>query len=126
MLQGVVFDSCCSTFDTYLRIIRGTEVDLSASLSSVETPCATPTSTGCQVDFCDDCGPCGLQTVLELSNTTLMPPGEYLLVVEGYASVEGDYTIEMRPLDGTSACPNGDLPHLLSLAATPPGECDRH
>ena len=68
----VTFDSCASAFDTYLRIFTS---DLLTEL-----------------DGCDDCGPCGTRTVL----TSQLHPGvAYLLVIEGYAAVEGRYSVTM-------------------------------
>ena len=84
--QLVQFDSCASTYDTYLRI-------LSQDMSN-------------ELQACDDCGPCGVQTVLDAS----LPPGDYVLVVEGFSSGEGDYSVTMNCpvedafLDGTLQC----------------------
>lgn len=40
---------------------------------------------------CDDCGPCGLQSVLDV----VLDPGTYLVVLEGFSGSEGDYHLEV-------------------------------
>jgi hypothetical protein len=65
---SVTLDSCGSGFDTYLRVFA---------------------ADGTQVCFCDDCGPCGLQTILDCA----LDAGEYLVVVDGYSSSEGDFNL---------------------------------
>ena len=45
-----------------------------------------------EVAGCDDCGECGTQAVLA---TGPLAPGEYLLVVEGFSTAEGDYLVTM-------------------------------
>ena len=70
-LWFVQFDSCDSTFDTWLRVF---DPSLSTELAG-----------------CDDCGPCGTRTVLEAQ----LPPGDYNFVVEGFSSSEGDYSVTM-------------------------------
>ena len=68
----VQFDSCASSYDTYLRV---TSPDLTTELSG-----------------CDDCGDCGTHTVLDAD----LPAGDYILIIEGYASSEGDYSVQMN------------------------------
>ena len=71
--QTVQFDSCASSFDTYLRVYTA---DLRTEVAA-----------------CDDCGPCGVQTVL----TVRLEAGSYTLDVEGTSSsVVGQYTVAMR------------------------------
>ena len=70
----VQFDSCESSYDTFLRV-------LSDSLAA-------------EIDGCDDCGNCGLQTVLD-SN---LPAGDYHLLIEGFASSSGEYSVTMNCL----------------------------
>ena len=72
-LANVQFDSCNSDMDTFLRVM---DHDLSQEFAA-----------------CDDCGPCGLQTVLD---TAALPPGDYALVVEGYSVSEGAYEVGMH------------------------------
>ena len=76
------FDSCCSQFDTWLRIFRGTEADI-ASVANLandgDLQCGNDVQVGCEVYGCDDCRPCGTQSVLQTNLTA----GPYLLVVEG-------------------------------------------
>ena len=74
------FDTCGSDFDTYLRVYDG---------------------AGVQVEACDDCGSCGYRTVLD---TAALAPGSYTLVVEGYSSNQGAYTLTMSGAGG-AACP---------------------
>ena len=99
------FDSCCSQFDTWLRVFRGTEDDLASVLdlnNDVANQCDTgnPDQVGCELLSCDDCGPCGLQTVL----TGSLEAGNYLLIVEGYWASEGEYVVQMRPTSEASSC----------------------
>merc|ERR1711865_359761 len=59
---------------------------------------------------CDDCGNCGLQTILDAD----LAPGDYILVVSGYSSSEGEYQVQMNCpdmsgnvpgfVDGTISC----------------------
>ena len=61
------------------------------------------TSFGSQVASCDDCGPCGVQTVL----TANLGAGWYWLVVDGYSSSEGNFQMSMTcasDLDGAVSC----------------------
>ena len=68
------FDSCDSSFDTWLRIYDAATGDALAS--------------------CDDCGACGTQSVLTApTDESLVVGGEYLLLVEGFGNVTGDYVI---------------------------------
>lgn len=87
--QLVQFDSCASSYDTYLRVFS---IDLDEEMQS-----------------CDDCGDCGLQTVLD----AVLTAGEYVLVIEGFSSAEGEYSVTMNCptladedsfLDGSIAC----------------------
>ena len=63
------FDSCGSGFDTWLRVWTH---DLSRELFG-----------------CDDCGSCGLQTIL----TGSLAAGCYKLVIDGYSTRSGTYTV---------------------------------
>ncbi len=67
----VVFDSCGSDFDTYLRVFDA--------------------NLGTQLCGCDDCGDCGSQTIL----TCELPAGDYVAVVEGFDSAEGSYVLRV-------------------------------
>ena len=78
-----IFDSCASTFDTFLRIYRRSDLG------------------GAPTYSCDDCGECSnflpgsgglsLQTV---ANVSLMP-GDYVLVVEGASAEQGLYGVSV-------------------------------
>ena len=68
----MVFDSCGSSYDTWLRVYD---------------------AAGTQIESCDDCGPCGTQTVL---TTAALPAGSYTIDVEGYGTASGQYTVAMR------------------------------
>merc|ERR1712216_747996 len=95
-MNGVIFDACCSSFDTYLRIIRP---DPDAThLRDEFVRCDGAESRGCQVAFNDDDpgGHCGLNSVLTV-DASQIPPGDYWLIVEGYSSLEGEYQVVMRP-----------------------------
>ena len=46
-----------------------------------------------EVAGCDDCGDCGLQTVLTVD---ALEVGDYWLVVEGYKSFAGEYSVEIE------------------------------
>jgi hypothetical protein len=69
----IQFDSCASTYDTWLRIL------------SLDSP-NPQERTGC-----DDCGNCGTRTVLDAD----LPPGQYALLVEGFSNREGSYSVTM-------------------------------
>lgn len=80
----VTFNACASEYDTHLRILL-------------------PNMT--EVAQCDDCGECGLQTILEAED---LPAGSYMLQIEGCkrAGLRNDipHTINRRcPLSTTSA-----------------------
>ena len=86
---GVHFNSCESDYDTYLRVMTS---DMGAELAG-----------------CDDCGPCGTRTVLDAELDCAQHHCNYVLVVEGYGSNEGSYSVtmtcnEMNDLEGTIAC----------------------
>eukprot|EP01043_Picozoa_sp_COSAG02_P092090 COSAG02_NODE_28735_length_583_cov_1.487603_1_plen_194_part_11 len=74
--SSVRFDSCGSGFDTWLRVAS---TDLTVQHRS-----------------CDDCGPCGTRTVLDVDLATA---GVYALVIDGYGSSEGAYNVDMMCLD---------------------------
>lgn len=75
--ENIQFDSCGSEMDTFLRVM---DHDLSTEFAA-----------------CDDCGPCGVQTVLDLASLGVtLEPGSYALVVEGYSYNEGHYSVEMN------------------------------
>ena len=76
-IENIQFDSCASDMDTFLRVMDHT---LSTEFAA-----------------CDDCGPCGIQTVLDLASLGVsLEPGSYALVVEGYSYNEGHYEVEMH------------------------------
>lgn len=77
----VQFNSCGSTYDTFLRI-------MSDDLIEERVGCDDCQSCG---HSAEECTTCGLQTILD----TDLPPGHYILVVEGFSSNEGDYSVEM-------------------------------
>ena len=85
--KAVSISSCGSSFDTHLRVVNP---DLS--------PLDFCEGSACD---CDDCGPCGLQTVLPY---TEYPPGDYALIVSGFSSSHGQYTVDMQCIDGTISC----------------------
>jgi hypothetical protein len=72
-IANIVFDSCGSEFDTWIKIISH---DLTEEFFG-----------------CDDCGSCGAAAVID---TGFLAPGEYAVVVEGWASEEGPYTMSME------------------------------
>ena len=105
------FDSCGSLFDTWLRVYR-----LDSSGGYVE------------VASCDDCGDCHFQTIL---TTDWLRPGDYALLVEGYSTRSGNYTVAMTcllpgapttsptlqptsPTSSPTASPAADCPQLLA------------
>ena len=74
---NIQFDSCDSDMDTFLRVM---DHELTTEFAA-----------------CDDCGPCGLQTVLDLAEQGVtLEPGSYALVVEGYSNTEGHYSVNMH------------------------------
>ena len=81
----VQFDSCDSSYDTYLRIFA-------------------PQLTH-ELHACDDCGTCGTRSVLDAA----LAAGDYILVVEGYAGSEGEYSILMNCDVGGVGFHDGDL-----------------
>jgi len=70
------FSTCGSSLDTFVRIFD---------------------SDWNEVEGCDDCGDCGVQTVLSYSFTEA---GSYYVVVEGYSNEEGSYQLSMESSDG--------------------------
>ena len=94
---AVQFDSCLSTFNTFLRIYS---LDMINELHS-----------------CDDCGDCGTRTVLDAE----LRAGDYILIIEGYSSDEGEYSVTMNCpdsgdyIDGEIAC--GDTVQGSTVAA---------
>lgn len=46
-------------------------------------------SVGQLLQTCDDCGPCGLRTVLSVA----LNPGSYWVVVDGFSSSSGNYRL---------------------------------
>ena len=66
--------TCGSTFDTYLRIMAS---------STYASPLIA----------CDDCGGCGTRTVLNHNTLGGLVAGTYILLIEGYSSYSGEYTL---------------------------------
>ena len=81
----VEFDSCQSEYDTVLHVYSS---DLTVEHAS-----------------CDDCGRCYDRAVL---NSSVLPAGDYLLVIEGYGSSRGQYRVDMN-------CPPGLVGHCPQL-----------
>eukprot|EP01046_Picozoa_sp_COSAG06_P107700 COSAG06_NODE_54056_length_296_cov_1.340102_2_plen_57_part_01 len=48
-----------------------------------------------EIAGCDDCGPCGSQTVLDAELVCDQANCNYVLVVEGAGSAEGSYSVTM-------------------------------
>lgn len=80
------FNTCGSAYDTYVHIYAA-------------APQGSPALLGNQMASCDDCGPCGLRTVL----TTQLQAGSYFIVVDGFSTRSGAYRI-------TAMCPSGNSP----------------
>merc|ERR1711937_1035346 len=76
----ITASSCGSGFDTYLRVF---------SSDLTEEHCS-----------CDDCGDCGLQTVLDCE----LQAGHYVLVVDGFSSREGDFEVALTCPQSTIEC----------------------
>ena len=70
--QLVQFDSCASSYDTYLRVMSN---DMREELAG-----------------CDDCGTCGTRTILDAD----LAAGTYTLLIEGFATQEGEYDVVMH------------------------------
>eukprot|EP00041_Stephanoeca_diplocostata_P022689 m.543534 g.543534 ORF g.543534 m.543534 type:complete len:856 (+) comp22130_c0_seq2:292-2859(+) len=88
-----ILNSCGSAFDTWLRVF-------SADLST-------------EIAECDDCGPCGSRSVL---STVLAAGTAYNVVVEGWGSMDGSYTVSVT-------CPPGAVSVSsapTALPTTPP------
>ena len=66
-----IFNSCGSSFDTWLRIYD---------------------AAGTQVSSGDDDGNCGVHTIL---TSSMLAPGSYTLLVEGFSTHSGSYTVAM-------------------------------
>lgn len=79
----ITVSSCNSDFDTWLRVWN-------AELTE-------------EICHCDDCGACGTRTVLDCQ----LPPGDYVIVVDGYQEREGNYEIEIACTD-SSGCNSHD------------------
>ena len=87
------FSACGSSFDTVVRILDANNTDVASG---------------------DDDGDCGVQTVLQVPS---LAPGSYTLVVEGYSSAAGAFTITMNGANG-GECPGGN--GLTPPPTTPP------
>ena len=99
-----VFDSCGSEFDTYLRLYS---VDGGNELSPRP------------INSCDDCGNCGLQTILRTDASSL-PAGRYALLIEGYGRNHGSYTVAMRcPVGGATPPQPTSAPTTSASTPTP-------
>lgn len=95
-IQSPTAIRCCSNarIDTYLYVYQntGTSGHLLGNL----------------VTYCDDCGPCGLQTVL----SSWLNAGNYVVVMDGFATSNGAYRMAVTcptqsvtlPNDGTVSC----------------------
>ena len=70
--QYITIVSCGSDYDTYLYLYD---------------------DNGDIVDSCDDCGSCGLRTVLEIDNQ--LDDGDYTLVIAGFSTSIGDYEVDI-------------------------------
>ena len=95
--------TCGSAYDTYLRI-------LSAYYAYAS-----------EIVACDDCGGCGVQTVLNHNQLGVLTAGEYILQVEGFSSYNGQYTLELDYSNCTSRpspAPSTPSPSV-SLPPTP-------
>jgi hypothetical protein len=68
----VTLSSCDSGYDTWLRVFRDSE-------------------DGQEVCGCDDCGNCGLQTVLDCS----LDAGNYVIAVDGWWTREGSFSVSI-------------------------------
>eukprot|EP01048_Picozoa_sp_COSAG05_P003981 COSAG05_NODE_197_length_14521_cov_113.902995_6_plen_365_part_00 len=115
------FDSCCSQFDTWLRVFRGTDTNLTNVLDLNDdntNACTGPTDVGCELYSCDDCGPCGTRTMLQGH----LEAGPYLLIVEGYASNEGEYVVQMRR-EGDDDATCGGVSAENEQCMCPPSGC---
>jgi len=80
------FSTCGSSFDTFLFIYRA-------------APAGSTALLGSRVSFCDDCGPCGLRAVLRIR----LAAGNYVVVMDGYGTNSGNYTL-------ATTCPSGPAP----------------
>ena len=68
---SLIIDACDSQYDTWLDFAH---------------------ANGTNIHDCDDCGPCGLQTVLEIHN---VPAGIYRIGVGGWSTSFGTYRINV-------------------------------
>eukprot|EP00036_Acanthoecidae_sp_10tr_P009420 CAMPEP_0182916104 /NCGR_PEP_ID=MMETSP0105_2-20130417/746_1 /TAXON_ID=81532 ORGANISM="Acanthoeca-like sp., Strain 10tr" /NCGR_SAMPLE_ID=MMETSP0105_2 /ASSEMBLY_ACC=CAM_ASM_000205 /LENGTH=412 /DNA_ID=CAMNT_0025053033 /DNA_START=120 /DNA_END=1358 /DNA_ORIENTATION=- len=66
------FNTCGSAYDTWIHLYR-----------------RSGAARGAQVSSCDDCGPCGVRTVLSVR----LSAGQYYLVVDGFSSRSGTYRV---------------------------------
>lgn len=97
------FDGCASSYDTWVRIYTDNDGDNS------------PDANG-EVFQCDDCGGCGVRTSFTSGSTqgfSHLTAGNYILVIEGYANSEGQFSMTM----GGSAC--GGEPQTQSPTPSP-------
>jgi hypothetical protein len=80
-------NSCGSAYDTHIHVYQA------------PTMATNSTVLGNLVASCDDCGPCGLRTVL----TQILPAGEYIVIVDGFGTSSGAYTLQ-------TTCPAANAP----------------
>ena len=107
-----MFSSCGSDYDTWLRVfaLGGTE--------KVDAELLTPDGYGEQLMSCDDCGPCGIHAVLH----GRLEVGCYALVVDGYSSSEGDFTVRATCTDdGARLASTPPYPQPPASPPFPPG-----
>jgi len=88
---GYVFNTCGSSYDTYIHVFRRTGAVM-----------------GRQVYSCDDCGPCGLRTVASVN----LAIGTYYVVVDGFSTASGNYRM-------TTTCPTSLAPTATPTSAAP-------
>ena len=73
----ITFDACASGFDTWIRIFNG----------------FNPT-TSTEVAGCDDCGGC--TSIYRTRLDATLSPGDYSVVMDGYSSSSGVYSMDMQ------------------------------
>ena len=79
----VVLDTCNSSYDTYLYLYD---------------------EFGYELSRCDDCGSCGVRTVLTLYN---VDAGSYYIGVGGFSSSSGDYKLSVSCYNDNSTSSGG-------------------
>jgi hypothetical protein len=107
---SITVNTCGSEFDTWLRVYDFTFTEGSDEVT-----------LGTELCSCDDCGDCGVQTVLDCQ----LMAGDYVVAVSGFSSSEGGFTITQScamPVVGCDASYSGSTVGAASVVGGDAGD----